>query len=180
MKDKLVRKLQKRDEKAFEEIIDTYTHLVVAIINNVSKGGLTKEDVEETVADVFVTLWNNADKVQDGKLKAYISCIARTRAINKMAYCVSKTVFNIDDYDPEDNFSVEDLTEEKDINHELKEIIKEIKEPDKEILIRYYYYGQTVSKIADDMAINLETVKSKLKRTREKIKTSLLERGYTL
>ena len=106
--------------------------------------------------------------------------IARTRAINKMAYCISKTVFNIDDYDPEDNFSVEDLTEEKDINHELKEIIKEIKQPDKEILIRYYYYGQTVSKIADDMAIKLETVKSKLKRTREKIKTSLLERGYTL
>ncbi len=180
MNDKLVHKLRKHDEKAFEEIIDRYTHLVVAIINNVSKGGLTKEDVEETVADVFVTLWNNADKVQDGKLKGYISCIARTRALNKLTYCISKTVFNIDDYAPEDNFSLEDVTEEKDINHELKEIIREIKQPDKEILIRYYYYNQTVSKIASEMDIKLETVKSKLKRTRDKIKASLLERGYTL
>ncbi len=180
MKDKLVHKLRKHDEKAFEEIIDQYTHLVVAIINNVSKGGLSKEDIEETVADVFVTLWDNADKVQDGKLKGYIACIARTRALNKMTYCFSKTVFNIDDYDPEDNFSVENITEEKDINHELKEIIKEIKQPDKEILIRYYYYSQTVSAISKEMNIKLETVKSKLKRTREKIKTNLIERGYTV
>ncbi|MEE0060539.1 MAG: sigma-70 family RNA polymerase sigma factor [Acutalibacteraceae bacterium] len=180
MKDKLVHKLRKHDEKAFEEIIDEYTHLVVAIINNVSKGGLIKEDIEETVADVFVTLWNNADKVQDGKLKGYISCIARTRALNKMTACISKILFNIDDYDPEDNFSIEAVTEEKDISHELKEIIKNLKQPDKEILIRYYYYNQTVSEISKATEINVEIVKSKLKRTRDKIKSSLLERGYTI
>ncbi len=180
LKDKLVHKLKKHDEKAFEKIMDQYSNLVSVIINNVTKGNLTKEDIEETVADVFVTLWKNADKVQEGKLKGYICTIARTRALNKVATYSSKTVFNIDDYDPEDNFSIEDETEKKDISRELREIINIIGQPDKDIIIRYYYYSQTVSQIANDMGIKLETTKSKLKRTREKIKTNLIERGYSL
>lgn len=160
--------------------MDQYSHLVAAIIHNISKNSLTKEDVEETVADVFITLWKNADKVQDGKLKGYICCIAKTRALNKIAVNSKKVVLNIDDYDPEDDFSIQDETEKKDISREIREIIEEIGSPDKEIIIRYYYYYQTVSQISSAMGINLETVKSKLRRTREKIKAKLIERSYTL
>ena len=70
--------------------------------------------------------------------------------------------------------------EKKDIHRELREVIKEIPLPDREILIRYYYYDQTVSQIAAEMKMNLETVKSKLRRTREKIKTKLVERSYAI
>ena len=52
--------------------------------------------------------------------------------------------------------------------------------PDREILIRYYYYEQTVSQIARETDINIETVKSKLRRTREKIKAKLIERSYAI
>ena len=69
MKDKLLLKLKKHDEKALQAVIEQYSRLAATVINNISKGSLTKEDIEETVADVFVTLWNNAEKVQDGKLK---------------------------------------------------------------------------------------------------------------
>ena len=136
--------------------------------------------IEETVADVFITLWNNADKVQEGKLKGYICCIARTRTLNKIAVNRNKAVLNIDDYDPEDDFFIADETEKKDIHRELREIIKEIELPDREILIRYYYYYQTVSQISEAMEMNIEMVKSKLRRTRNKIKAKLIERSYTL
>lgn len=177
MTDKLVHKLKKHNENAFEQIIEQYANLVAIIINNISKGSLSKEDIEETVSDVFVTLWNNADKVEDGKLKGYICAIARTRALNKVTANSNRTVFNIDDYDPEDDFSIEDETEKKDISQELKEIISTIGQPDKDIIIRHYYYNQSVSQISTIMGINRETTKSKLRRTREKIKTSLIERG---
>ncbi len=160
--------------------MEQYARLVAAVINNVAKGSLTKEDIEETVADVFVTLWNNADKVQDGKLKGYICCIAKTKALNKISSCARKMVLNIDDYDPEDDFSIEVETEKKDINRELREIISDIGQPDQEIIVRYYYYSQTASKISAIMNINPETVKSKLRRTRGKIKTMLIERGYVI
>ena len=160
--------------------MEQYANLVIAIIHNISKGSLTKEDIEETVTDVFVTLWNNADKVQDGKLKGYICCITKTRTLNKIEACSNKPVININDYDPEDDFSIADETEKKDINRELREIIHNIGQPDQEIIVRYYYYSQTVSKISSVMNINIETVKSKLRRTREKIKIQLTERGYSL
>lgn len=180
MKDRLLMKLKKHDEKALEAVMEQYSRLVATVIYNISKDSLTKEDVEELVADVFVTLWNNADKVREGKLIGYICSIARTRALNKIAVNRKRVVFNIDDYDPENDFSIADETEKKDIHRELREIISEIDLPDREILIRYYYYYQTVSQISEAMEINLETVKSKLRRTRNKIKKKLIERSYTL
>lgn len=180
MNDSLVQKLKNHDEKSFEIIMEQYARLVATVINNIAKGNLIKEDIEETVIDVFVTLWNNAEKVQDGKLKGYISSIARTKALNKISSCSKKTVFNIEDYDPDDDFSIEDETEKRDINRELREIISCIGQPEQEIVVRYYYYNQTTSKISEIMNINPETVKSKLRRTRVKIKTMLTERGYII
>ncbi len=176
---RLAARLHKKDEKAFEEVIKKYRALVVTIIYNVSKGSLTKEDIEEVASDVFITLWNNADKIIDDKLKGYICCISKTRALNKLS-TVKSNIVNIEDYDFEDNFSIIDHTETMDINNELKKIIESITDPDKEILIRYYFYYQSTSKIAEVMNINVETVKSKLRRTREKIKVKLIERGYEI
>ncbi|MEE1056081.1 MAG: hypothetical protein UH239_02410 [Acutalibacteraceae bacterium] len=90
MNDSLVQKLKNHDEKSFGIIMEQYARLVATVINNIAKGNLIKEDIEETVIDVFVTLWNNAEKVQDGKLKGYISSIARTKALNKISSCSKK------------------------------------------------------------------------------------------
>ena len=180
MRDRLVEKLKKHDEKALSQIIEQQSRFVASVIYNTSKGSLSKEDIEEVTADVFVTLWNNAEKVQEGKLKGYLCSIAKTRALNKIKSLKNTAVLNIDDYDPEDDFSIADETEKKDIHRELREVKTEIPLPDREILIRYYYYNQTVSQIATEMSINLETVKSKLRRTREKIKTKLIERSYAI
>ena len=180
MRDRLVEKLKKHDEKALSQIIEQQSRFVASVIYNTSNGSLSKEDIEEVTADVFVTLWNNAENAQEGKLKSYLCSIAKTRALNKIKSLKNKAVLNIDDYTPEDDFSIADETEKRDIHRELREIITEITQPDREILIRYYYYNQTVSQIAEEMNINLETVKSKLRRTREKIKTKLIERSYTI
>ena len=180
MRDRLVEKLKKHDEKALTQIIEQQSRLVASIIFNTSKGSLSREDIEEVTADVFVTLWNNAEKVQDGKLKGYLCSIAKTRTLNKIKSLHNNTVLNIDDYDPEDDFSIADETEKKDIHRELREVITEIPLPDREILIRYYYYEQTVSQISRETDINIETVKSKLRRTREKIKAKLIERSYAI
>lgn len=180
MSDKLIDSLKKHRENALEEIMNRYQALVGTIVCNISGGAMSKEDIEETVADVFVTLWNNADKVQDGKLKGYICCIAKTRALNKLRSVSSKIIepMDDDDIDIEDDFSIELEAERKDISEDLREIINQIREPDREILLRYYYYYQNVTKIAEAMQLNRETVKSKLRRTREKLKKELYERGY--
>ena len=177
---KLIARLQNKDQKALEQIIEKYTPFVSAVIFNVSKGSLSKEDIEETVTDVFVTLWKNADNIIEDRLKGYICRIAKTRALNKISSVSAHQLLNIDDYDLEDDFSISAEVEQKQLAVELREIISEIEMPDREIIVRYYYYLQNTSKIAQVMNLNINTVKSKLRRARDKIKTKLIERGYDL
>ena len=176
---KLIPRLQNKDQKALEQIIEKYTPFVSAVISNVSKGSLSKEDIEETVTDVFVTLWKNADNIIEDRLKGYICRIAKTRALNKISSVSAHQLLNIDDYDPEDDFSISAEVENKQLAAELREIISEIQMPEREIIVRYYYL-QNTSKIAQVMNLNINTVKSKLRRARDKIKTKLIERGYAL
>ena len=177
---KLAVRLKNKDQKAFEQVIEKYTPLVSTVIYNVSRGSLSKEDIEETVTDVFLTLWKNADHIIDDKLKGYICRIAKTRALNKLSAVSAHQLLNIDDYDPEDDFSVSAEVESKQLADELREIISEMEMPDREIIVRYYYYSQNTAKIAEVLQLNINTVKSKLRRARDKIKSKLIERGYAL
>ena len=174
----IVDRLKKHDETALAEIMDKFTPLVSAIIYNVSRGSLTSSDIEETAADVFFTLWNNANKIQEGSLKGYLSAIAKTKALDKMRTVKSPEIVDIDDVVLADEYMIEDNINQQALHKDLCDALNQFGEPDKEILVRYYYYYQTAQKIADIMNLKLEAVKSKIKRARVKLKTFLTERGY--
>ena len=50
--------------------------------------------------------------------------------------------------------------------------------PDREIFLRHYYYCQPLSQIAEEMKINLSTVKTRLRRGRSKLKDDLRKGGF--
>lgn len=175
---KVVDKLKKKDETALEEIMERYTPLVSAIIYNVSRGSLSSSDIEETAADVFFTLWNNAEKVQAESLKGYISSIAKSKAKDKLRSVKSPEIIDIDDVVMADEYSISDNMDNQVLHNDLTEALNQFGEPEKEILVRYYYYYQTAPKIAEVMNLKLEAVKSKIKRARVKLKAFLKERGY--
>ena len=179
MKDPLIKKLKKHDHTAFEEIVHKYLPLVSTVVYNIGESKLTKEDMEEVISDVFVTLWKNTDKIIEGKLKGYLCSIARTKTLDKLYY-IKEPPLDIDDMQLEDDFYVEGIAEANETAEVLQQLISEIPEPDREILIRYYYYRQTAATIADRLGMKLPTVKSKLKRTREKLRRKLAERGYSV
>lgn len=53
VRDRLVEKLKKHDEKALSKIIEQQSGFVASVIYNTSKGNLEKEDIEEVIADVY-------------------------------------------------------------------------------------------------------------------------------
>ena len=53
VRDRLMEKLKKHDEKALSQIIEQQSRFVASVIYNTSKGSLTKEDIEEVIADVY-------------------------------------------------------------------------------------------------------------------------------
>ena len=152
---------------------------MATIIRNIANGQLTHEDIEEVVTDVFVTLWRNADKLETDMLKPYIVCIAKSRAKDRLR----KQKLNLVSIEEIQMQSAENVFEECENNELYKALEREVEkipEPDREILIRYYYYYQSVGKIAEVMKMSAGTVKSKLHRTRQKLKKALTGKGYGL
>ena len=175
---KLAERMKKGNEKAFEEIIYRFTPLVSNIIRNISSGYLNNEDIEEVTTDVFITLWKNSEKLDVNMLKPYIICIAKSRVKDRLRRENKFGIVDINSVDIADDGDIFEKYENESLVSDLKEEISKLKEPDKEILIRYYYYYQPVKEISEIMGINIETVKSKLQRTRKKLKDALTGKGY--
>ena len=175
---KLAERMKKGNEKAFEEIIYRFTPLVSNIIRNISSGYLNNEDIEEVTTDVFVTLWKNSEKLDVNMLKPYIICIAKSRVKDRLRRENKFGIVDIDSVDIADDGDIFEKYENESLVSDLKDEIAKLKEPDREILIRHYYYYQPVKEISEIMGINIETVKSKLQRTRKKLKDALTGKGY--
>ncbi len=65
--------LKQRDETALAWFIERYSPYVNTIIYQILARAMSFRDVEEVSSDVFLVLWRNAEKIQEGKVKAYLS-----------------------------------------------------------------------------------------------------------
>ena len=176
---KLLRRMKRGDTSALERVIEAYAPYVAAIVANICGTALTTEDIEETVSDVFYALWQNAGKVQAGKLKAYLGAIARNTAKNKLRSLhivlpLEEDVlhFSATEDDPESEAL------KKELQMEARSAVEALPEPDREIIKRYYYLYQSAADIARDMKLNPSTVTTKLSRSRDRLRRHLTERGY--
>ncbi len=175
---RLAARLKHHDEDALAELITCYTPLVSTIASQIACGQLSRADIEEIVSDVFVTVWKNAAAIRPDTIKGYICCIAKSRTKDRLRQIHFRQTADLEEADQADDFFLDELYERKEIHQTLREEIRKLSEPDREILIRHYYYYQTVSAIAEALQMNAETVKSKLRRTRNKLKKALKDRGY--
>ena len=130
------------------------------------------------ISDIFVILWNNTDKIIEGKLQGYLCRIARTKALDRLSKHKKPQTLDIEELEIQSDFSMEVTAEIDDVTEILHELVDELHEPDREIMLRYYYYQQAAPIIAKILRMNKETVNSKLRRNKEKLRLKLKERGY--
>lgn len=176
--EKLLRSLQRKKPKALEAVIVQYTPLVSTIVSNIIGPYMTAMDIEDVTSDVFFALWNHAGDIAPGKLKAYLSSIARNKAKNKLREYRPLLSVEEDCLDlPDDGFEKGILRRET--SAMLRSAVQSLGHPDSEIFVRYYYYYQTTSQIAAAMQLNPSTVQTRLHRGRKKLKQILLEGGYS-
>lgn len=176
---RMIKQIQKKDTKAFEKLIDTYYAYVGTIIHNIIGTSMTTEDIEEVASDVFVEIWNNSEKLIDGKLKAFIGAVARNLARNKLRELREEISVDENEYLLfDDNFEAEiDRSEKAEI---INEALSSLSETERSIFIRFYYLGQTSGIIADELRITVTKVTSCLSRGRRKMKKHLDEKNITM
>lgn len=169
----LLERLKRRKESSVEELIHKYKSYVTAIVFNAIGTSASKEDIEEVIQDVFVSVWNHAGDINN--LKAYIAVTAKNTAINKLRYI--KEAAELTGMEKSGEKTPEEVVEGKEMTAILYRAIEALGEPDCEIFFRYYYNGEKISDIAKELGLKDATVKSKMKRGKEKLREYLLGRG---
>ena len=164
--------LKSGDQEALAWFIDKYSAYVGTVVNNILASSMSPEDVEEVTADVFVTLWRSADNLIPLNLKGYLSRVARSLSMQKLRERVQVLPLD-EDILILDEDSVFDSLEREDQDQIIRKLVYSMPQPDKEIFLRFYYYCQSVSVIANQMQMNPSTIKTKLKRGRERLRNYL-------
>lgn len=171
---KLVKGLHKGSAEALKELIVKYTPFVSSVIARII---CDKEDCKELCQDVFVSVWENREKTEAGKLKAYLAAIARNKAFSLLRKNHEELPLEEDIliYDDED---IRQRVEQKELAAMVNTALYSLDTAQRELFVRHYYYGQTIKEAAEIMNINDSTARSWLMRGREKLKEVLIQSGF--
>ena len=170
----LIQQIKTGSQKALETVIDRYGSYVKAIAANIIKPPMTDADVEEVVSDVFLSLWSHPGDPDRGSLKGYLAAITRNKARDRLRRFHIEVPLESDclEVPVEDSCRQIELAQ---LKQAVKQMVDRLEEPDRTILLRYYYFYQKTDAIARDMGMNPATVRTKLARSRQKLKEWLTQ-----
>ena len=178
MENKLLDLIKKDAEKGMSVLIEEYAGLVYTIVKNKLVAYCSKEDIEETVSDVFVAFYNNINSfdITRGTISAYISTIARRKATDRLRTLNTHFEVSVDENDfieIPDSINLENEFEKKLLSHNLAEVIKSLGEPDSTIVFRKYFLGEGSKEIAHFTGLTDDNVRKRLSRALCKIKEAM-------
>ena len=169
----ILRKLRAGDPAGLEGLMEVYLPYVSVIVWNILRGAMTAEDGEEVVSDVFLAAWDQAADLRPGHVKSWLGAVARHKARNRLRQAgktlpLEENLLELPDpSDPADRLN---RAEERE---QARRAVETLPDGDREIFLRHYYYAQTVRETAAAMGLKEPTVKTRLRRGREKLKAML-------
>lgn len=185
---KLVRRLKRRDESAFSELVRTYQHKVFNVVYRILGN---KAEAEEVSQEVFIAIFKYIDSFRgEAKLSTWIYRIATNHARNRVKYLARRSQRAHRDIDEGPETANEDSPlsayiaspHEEAVGKELEEIIRDglktLNEIHRTIVVLRDIEGLTYSEIAKIVDLPEGTVKSRLFRARIALK-EYVESRYT-
>ncbi|MGI6071659.1 MAG: RNA polymerase sigma factor [Lachnospiraceae bacterium] len=174
-----------RDERAISETCDKYGRRIAAVAKNILGD---EEDAKECENDTYLKAWNSIPPHEPrAYFFAFLARIARHIAID---LCRGKSrakryalIVELSD-EMEECIPSPDDTECRVEEHILGEAISTflwgIKEDERYMFIRRYWYVDSIAKLASELDAGHSKVKTGLYRTRQALKEYLIKEGYDL
>ena len=171
----LIAEIKKRNEVAMSQIIDKYAKLLWSVAGAVLHRVGTAQDVEECVADVFIHLWENPHKFDParGPLKSWLAMVARSKAIDRCRELAGRSTVSWDETVLIGGLGIMDDVMKVETRRLLIEAVNGLGEPDREILVRRYYYEQKPREIALALNMNVKQVDNRLYQTKRRLRQVL-------
>ena len=165
-----VKFMKKKPEKAMKELTEKYAGLIYAVVKS-KLINFSEYIIEDCTADVLSDFYINIDKYDFTKcsIKTWLCVIAKNKAIDILRKSKTETV-SIDEIEISDENTIEGDFEEKEKRLAVIRKINELDEPDKSIMIRKYYIGQTSKEIAEILDMTVSSVDTRASRVIKRLR----------
>ena len=162
----LVLKCQRRDEKAFREIVNIWEPRLYYYLRRIV---YNENDVWDILQETWLAVFKNIRKLEDPlKFSTWLYKIGHNKAVNLLRkenrYVQMKTEQTADHYENNTTISVD--KEQAEFVHKL---LGKLKLPHREILTLYFLEGFSINEMARIIGISEGTVKSRLYYAKHKL-----------
>ncbi len=175
----LLKLLKESPNEGIEELMKRYTGLIYSIVKNRISEVCVSTDIEDCVADVFSEFYLGIDNYDPARsdIKSYLCSIANNKATDIFRKYKNRLwQISIDDescIQLSDGETIENGIVNRETRKEIIESILAMEEPDRSILIRKYYFGETAKQIGEALGITEQNVNTRAHRAIKRIKDFL-------
>ena len=179
--EKIIELFFARDERALSEIDTKYKGLCRYIAGNFLSA---REDVEECLNDVLLSLWNRIPPEKPDDLRAYLSAAVRNCAIDKLREIksekrggnyrvVSDEFLSLID----DGSDLANEFEARRAGEVINAFLAKLTDDSRDIFVMRHYLGLSYSEITDVIGCSEGKVKMSLSRSRKRLAGELRKEG---
>ena len=174
-----------RSEAAITETQKSYGNYCFSIAFHILHA---KEDSEECVNDTWLRAWNAIPPSRPARLELFLGTITRNLSFDRWKQKNAKKRGNgemetaldeLEECIPDRN-RTEEIVEERELQRYINQFLGTLRENERNIFLRRYWYAEEYNEIAKRYSLNLNTVKTTLFRVRRKLKDYLEKEGVAI
>lgn len=175
----LIRRVAAGERAAFRQLYETHSprvyNLLIRLVGN-------RDDADELVQDVFLSLWSHADSIRgDSKLSTWLFRVTMNKAINfKKRGGIFFQVKQLFSLETDDESIIDKLPaseadnpdrqlERKEAQTQLADLLSELPPRQREVFLLHKLEGLSYNEIAGDLHVSLGTVESLMHRAKENL-----------
>lgn len=138
---------------------------------------MNKDDAEDIVQDLFLTLWKNRSKIEiEGNVSIYLYTMAKNLTLNHIRSRANyKTL--LENQEKTMSYYEENLLECEEFRIMLYDCINRLPERCKEVLLLHRVKGLKQKEIANHLSISVKTIKNQIWSSLQRLKKCLELKG---
>lgn len=164
-----------RKEESVNEIIIKYSKFMWPVAYAVLKNIGSEQDVEQCIAGIFVDLWEEPEQYdpQSGSLQDWLCSKARIKAMERYRVLSGSGTVPLDGPMMMGRMSMQDAALLEKNKRELSAAVAALSDTERDILIRRFYYEQSIKEIAVALNLSPKEAKEQLRRSKQLLRKAL-------
>lgn len=173
--DNFIKELKNKNSKALDYLVDNYSNYIFKVIISVL-GSDKREESMECLNDVLLKVWKNIHHYNESKSKfsSWLIAVSKYNAIDyKRKLNRLNNECSMEELVLPDERQIESQILHSESKEELINVINDLGSPDKDIFIRRYFMGESLSEISEALKLSRSAVNNRLFRGRKVLKEKL-------